>query len=60
MYRDRFGIAIDKDSARRKLSTIVAQVMLIYRPIMVDDLEDLARMNMNQRKDHGESTSATD
>lgn len=37
LYLARFGIEIDDETARRKLSALVKQMEVIYRPIKRDD-----------------------
>lgn len=41
LYKEKFNIELDDHEARHKLSLLVRQMELVYRPITVEQLEDL-------------------
>lgn len=39
LYRARFGIELDDDTARRKLILLIKQMEAVYQPIMREEAE---------------------
>lgn len=50
LYRLRFGIELDHDTAHRKLAILVRQMEVMYRPITVEQAKEYVNEDVNNEQ----------
>lgn len=50
LFKARFNVDVDQETARRKLSSLVRQMELVYRPVSKDQLDELKDENNDSQQ----------